>query len=181
MPFGSAASIDWGALPPLDDTTKPSAGPAASFADLGLENSLLQPSKQPVKQLYKLALVDADGGLRIPTDAELQVCRPPPPRGRRPARSRPAHAPCAACAALARACSSRSRSCRGPNQPALPPLPQALITGARLPASPPPPPVRAQPAPAAQQQPGAREPTFQELLAATAKQGGPVCAHCGVT
>lgn len=67
-----------------------------------------------------------------------------------------------------------------PSMPAL--LLQALITGARLPASPPPPPVRAQPAAAAHhQQPGAREPTFQELLAATAEKGGPVCAHCGVT
>lgn len=36
--------------------------------------------------------------------------------------------------------------------------------------------------PAQQQQPAAaKEPSFQELLAATVKKGGPVCAHCGVT
>lgn len=54
----------------------------------------------------------------------------------------------------------------------------ALIMGGspRLPAEP------AQ-APAARQQPsssGAREPSFQELLAATHSKGGPICAHCGV-
>lgn len=30
-------------------------------------------------------------------------------------------------------------------------------------------------------QPAAKEPSFQELLAETHKQGGPVCTHCGAT
>lgn len=90
MPFGSAPSIDWSVLPPLE--TKPAAGPA-SFGDL--ENAGLLPKAQ--KQLYRLALIEADGSLRIPTDNELQVRGSAAyrrlPRGRRRAGSH--RGPCA--------------------------------------------------------------------------------------